>query len=38
MPFPALSTGNFNKYEKKANLPISNVVVKVRVYVKKVKQ
>ena len=34
MPFPALSTGHFNKYERKSKwleyiLPISNVVVKV---------
>jgi len=35
MPFPASSTGHFNKYERKSKwlefiLPISNVVVKVR--------
>ena len=35
MPFPALSTGHFNKYERKSKwleyiLPISNVVVKVQ--------
>ena len=40
MPFPALSTGHFNKYERKSKwleyiLPISNVVVKVQCLRKK---
>ena len=40
MKFPALSTGNFNKYERKSKwleyiVPISNVVVKVQCLSKK---
>ena len=40
MTFPALSTGHFNKYERKSKwleyiLPISNVVVKVQCLRKK---
>ena len=40
MPFPALSTGHFNRYERKSKwleyiLPISNVVVKVQCLRKK---
>ena len=40
MPFPALSTGHFNKYERKSKwleyiLPICNVVVKVHCLRKK---
>ena len=40
MPFPALSTGHFNKYERKSKwleyiLPISNVVAKVQCLRKK---
>ena len=40
MPFPALSTGHFNKYERKSKwleyiVPISNVVVKVQCLSKK---
>ena len=42
MPFPALSTGHFNKYERKCKwlehiLPISSVVVKVQCSRKKSK-